>query len=276
MRLYGIIYYAQNLINDKIYIGQTINSLTKRKIGHYNEAKRNKSNYYFHSALRKYKNWEWNVLQFAYYKEELNALEKYWIWVLNSMVPNGYNLKEGGANGKHNKESIKKMSRAMKGRKCPHTKEWDKKISNANKGRKLTKEHCKILSETHKGIKLSEETKKKMSEVHKGINKGKKLSKEHCKKLSEAKIGTHRTEETKRKISIALKGKMTWMKGRHHTKEAKRRIGKIVKCIENGKIYHTIKEASIGLNVHSGNISEVLNNRRKTAGGYHWQFVKLE
>ena len=37
--MYGIIYKATNLVNGKVYIGQTINTLNKRKMEHYQDAK---------------------------------------------------------------------------------------------------------------------------------------------------------------------------------------------------------------------------------------------
>lgn len=94
-------------------------------------------------------------------------------------------------------ETKKKLSEALKGRKCgPHSDETKKKISEANKGKKRTSEQ-----------------KKKMSEAHKGQiawNKGKKTrphSEETRKKISEAHKGHSHSEETKRKISEAMKGK---------------------------------------------------------------------
>ena len=50
-----IIYKATNLVNGKIYIGQTINTLEYRKNQHFREARCEKrKNIYFHNALNKY------------------------------------------------------------------------------------------------------------------------------------------------------------------------------------------------------------------------------
>lgn len=51
-----IIYKVTNLINQKVYIGQTINSLGHRGSQHYKDC--NRKNYYnnrFHNALNKYR-----------------------------------------------------------------------------------------------------------------------------------------------------------------------------------------------------------------------------
>lgn len=56
---YGIIYCAYNKINQKRYIGQTIQRLSERKVAHYSKDKE----IYFHKALHKYAedDWEWCV-----------------------------------------------------------------------------------------------------------------------------------------------------------------------------------------------------------------------
>lgn len=48
---------------------------------------------------------------------------------------------------------------------------------------------------------------------------------------------------------------------------------KEVECIETHIIYHSINEASRQTGIPSGNISLVCNNKRKTAGKYHWRFI---
>lgn len=49
---------------------------------------------------------------------------------------------------------------------------------------------------------------------------------------------------------------------------------KSVLRIEDGKIFPTIKEAAENVGITYFHIGEVCNGKRKTAGGYHWQFVK--
>lgn len=168
--MYGIIYRALNITNDKSYVGQTVTSLAKRKAIHHYYAKRGMKNYYFYNALKKYKSWEWNILQVAYCKEELDTQEKCWMRVLNSMIPNGYNIKEGGANGRMNKESCDKIRKTLIGYK--HTKEHCEAMKGningcGNKGKIRTKEHRKHYSEAKTGVKMSEEACKNMSEGHK-------------------------------------------------------------------------------------------------------------
>ncbi len=218
----GIIYCAENSVNDKIYIGQTINTLKQRINGH---KRTNKTNNYFHNALIKHSDWNWTILQeYNCNKEKmgsvLNKAERYYISIFDSFK-NGYNGTEGGSG------SI--------GRK--HTEETKRKISEGGKGRKLSKETKRKMSKFHKGTSLSKETKDKISKFH----KEKVLTGEHKRKISEGGKGRTHTEETKRKMSKEHKGKKfteeakknmsesrrgdkNHMHGKHHTKESKRKM----------------------------------------------------
>ena len=49
---------------------------------------------------------------------------------------------------------------------------------------------------------------------------------------------------------------------------------KAVRRIEDGKIYLTMKEAGEDNGVLYTHIGQVCRGKRKTAGGYHWEFFK--
>lgn len=96
-----IIYKATNTKNNKVYIGQTINTLEYRKSQHIRDCRR--LNYYnnkFHNAIKKYgiEVFIWEIICECSSIEELNDKEKYYISYYDS-VNNGYNLKLGGENG---------------------------------------------------------------------------------------------------------------------------------------------------------------------------------
>lgn len=100
------------MINNKIYIGQTINSLEYRKKQHYREAKSdNRKSVYFHNALNKYgvENFIFEQIDTASTLDELDEKEKYWIEHYNSRNKIfGYNLDSGGHKGGVKSESTKK------------------------------------------------------------------------------------------------------------------------------------------------------------------------
>jgi group I intron endonuclease len=94
-----IIYKVTNLINNKIYIGQTITSLNKRKTKHFCEAKLYKK-YPFPRALLKYgkENFKWEIIDTAIDRFDLDQKEIKWINFYNSTnIEFGYNLCIGGS-----------------------------------------------------------------------------------------------------------------------------------------------------------------------------------
>lgn len=114
-----IIYKATNLINNKIYIGQTVLNLQTRKKQHENSHKY-KSCYSFSKAIKKYgkDNFKWEVIDTASTIEELNEKESYYINSYKSLISeNGYNLKGGGSNSFLTEEVKKKISQAQIGEK---------------------------------------------------------------------------------------------------------------------------------------------------------------
>ena len=88
------IYKITNLINNKIYIGQTVHP-NKRWKEHQQRAKTHYDDYPIHLAINKYgaKNFSFEILEWTeqYDDEEARLIKEY-----NSISPNGYNLIEGG------------------------------------------------------------------------------------------------------------------------------------------------------------------------------------
>ena len=88
------IYKITNLINNKIYIGQTVHP-NKRWQEHQQRAKAHYDDYPIHLAINKYgaENFSFEILEWTeqYDDEEARLIKKY-----NTISPNGYNLIEGG------------------------------------------------------------------------------------------------------------------------------------------------------------------------------------
>lgn len=86
------IYKIKNLVNDKVYIGQSIRPIEQRFQRHINDAINNNLNTHFARAIRKYGADKFVIEQIdtADSQEELNLKEQYWIRFYNS-VSDGYN-----------------------------------------------------------------------------------------------------------------------------------------------------------------------------------------
>ena len=258
-----IIYRVTNKINGKQYIGQTIHSFEHRKSEHISKSITNNDKMYFHRAIKKYgkEAFKWDIIHACDTIDMLNFCEKFYIGLHNTMVPNGYNLKEGGKNAKCSKETKVKLSKSLLG--YIHTDEAKKNMSKASKGRVFSEETRRKLSEANKGNKSrtgqphTEETKLKISKAHLGkvlseehkrnlskAHLGKVLSEEHKKKLSKSHIGKKHSEESKLKMSKSGGNR----KGRKHSEETKLKMSESAK--KNWKDNYQRKEitAQIGRN----------------------------
>ena len=114
----GVIYKVTNLINKKVYIGQTID-LEQRKRNHKSESYNQKSSgykYAFHSAIRKYgwDNFVWEILEEVTDDlDEMNARERYYIALFNSYYE-GYNETFGGEGNRIEKKTFQECCKSSK------------------------------------------------------------------------------------------------------------------------------------------------------------------
>ena len=137
----GFIYKITNIIDNTSYIGQTLYDIQNRLKGHCKVSSKCR---YLKNAIQKYGKDNFKIESICECaNEDLNDKEKYYIEYFNTIVPNGYNLKEGGNSSRHNEETKRKISeslllnkdrlnaRAQLGK--PHTKEVKLKISESVK-----------------------------------------------------------------------------------------------------------------------------------------------
>lgn len=89
------VYKIENLVNHKIYIGQSINIENRWK-----KHLHSKDDFVIHKAIQKYgkEMFSFQILEECEIKD-LDSKEQYWIEAYNSLVPNGYNMIQGGSNG---------------------------------------------------------------------------------------------------------------------------------------------------------------------------------
>ena len=168
----GTIYLIRNAIENKCYIGKSVNDVFKGRIHQHFSGK---GNTLIAKAVAKYGKDVFQVeilhdgiLDFMLDELEIQEIQKH-----NSIAPNGYNLTTGGEGGSLSPETRKKIGEGSK-------RQWSKP-----------------------------ETRKKASLSQKGnINKlGKKESAETRKKKRQMRLGKKQKAETKRKISESQLGK---------------------------------------------------------------------
>ncbi len=167
-KIYGRIYIISNKKNSKLYVGQTTSR--NSRIRFYAHASRlGTANSAIRFAMRKYGSDCFSIkdVYLAFTKDGLDRAEIELISCLNTLSPKGYNLREGGANGKHSMATRKKISARQVGRVVsaetrakisatligvPHSDEWFRK----NTGLKRSEQFCAGLSKRHKGVPKSD------------------------------------------------------------------------------------------------------------------------
>lgn len=226
----GYIYLITDTTNGMQYVGQ-----------HHYDKEELDSNYHGSGRLisriynKRPQTLKEEYLKTCYSQYELDEWEKYFIFLYNTLSPNGYNLEEGGRGGVPSEETRRKISEKKSGEKHHmfrkhHSDETKQKIS----------ESLKRISSSNKGKYLSEETKKKLLATH----LGKPLSDEIKKKISKTQINDQ--NKSKKVLQFTLDGEFVkeWLS--------------IAECGRNG------------FNVNS--VCRCCQGKQKTAYGFVWKY----
>ena len=220
MRKKSGIYEIKCQADNKTIVGSSVN-LYLRSCQHVSDLRKNiHKNPHLQSAWNKYgeSNFEFIVLEECS-QEQLLKKEDEWIKARNSLDRNfGFNLKEA-ERPIHSEETCKKISMSKIGEKNPmfgkklseeHRNKISKALLDAKIKRHFSAEARLKMSKAQTGKILSEETKRKIGEA----SKIRIFSPESRKKMGEWQLGEksymwgkHHSEETKRKMSLSGKGK---------------------------------------------------------------------
>lgn len=166
----GRVYLVTNTVNQKQYVGQTITQYSKQGHGHAVKAA-------YAKYGRKAFTYE-TVCGGINNHATLDFAEKFWIKVMNSVQPNGYNLEEGGRRRKvvHHKPTLgKKLSEETKAKMSASQREyWASLPVHPHAGKKASDETKAKMSASHTGRKQSDEERKMRSESMKQWHKSRK------------------------------------------------------------------------------------------------------
>lgn len=147
-----IVYVITNNVNQKVYVGKTVGTLSARWNTHVFDAFNAKSPLPLHRAMRKYGRGAFSISQLstATSLEDLNAQEIAFIEKLESTTK-GYNVTPGGDGGWEyaNKVRLSRPS-ALLGR--PRSEATKEKIRKGHLGKRNSAEAKRRMSISHMGI----------------------------------------------------------------------------------------------------------------------------
>lgn len=199
----GFIYKITNTVNEKIYVGQTVKTIEERFDAHIKKAKQH-PNRYLYDAMNHYGYDKFKVSQIEECDNSLlDERERYWIARLDCMIPNGYNMTEGGGGGDTWTNN-------------PHKELTSMKLIVANRGKKRSKEFCDNLSEKFRGRNGSSDAAKRAAETRKkhiveqcGYSSWEEREEyqKDLNRLFRNRDNFHHTEEAKKKMSEFRLGK---------------------------------------------------------------------
>lgn len=271
-----IIYKVTNIQNGRLYIGQTWRKLETRRAEHRRAAanilKTNPT--LFHSALREFGtgNFTWEILEVCTSIDHCNEREKFYIKLLNTIHPNGYNATSGGHIDETMSESVRnKIANSMViVHKDP---EYQSKVYPKLKG----------LVPPNKGKTMSDEQKAKVSAAKKAIYAD--------PAYINPNLGQKRTEEQKANIKAGQTGKMTsgdkWQEAHkdQYTEEVRKKMRqaklgkkpantKKVLCIETNEVFDGLSDAAKTLDVNRQSIFlQIKGKLKQVAGKYTFRYI---
>lgn len=287
------IYKITNLVNGKVYIGQSINIAERWKKHLYA-----KDDFAIHQALRKYgvDNFKFEVIEECS-RSDLDEREQYWIDFYDAKK-SGYNMIDGGSNGAGFAKGLPIMQYSLDG-------EFIATYPSASQAAgQLGLDHSSICAcargETSQSGGFQWKYEEDSEHIISPISPAKNIQRPviqytlegvQVRKFSSLAEAAQVTNLTKPALSKACQGKThtcggyRWryegeplvIKKAHEQPLKRKSIEQVDK--NTGEVvatFDSITEASQKTGINCGNIGSVCTGARKTAGGFIWRYLKTD
>lgn len=281
----GYIYKITNLINNKIYIGQTRFNVETRFNQHLYEANKGELQYPLYQAIRKYgeENFKLDIIE-EIDETLLNEREQYWIQYYDSYIKNkkGYNCTYGGEGNitidkievyelwdkglcvqeianqlKHDRSAIRRILQTYKNYSIEESNKRGDKAQATNRFQSINQYDLKgnYINTYYNMYEAERQTGISSKSIYLGVH------------LKQKAVGGFqwRFSDDKENLVTDLSNEKI--------RKYKQKVKQIdIKTNETINIYESVSEANRQTGINQTSIRKVCNNKGKTAGGYKWEY----
>ena len=287
---YMCIYSIRHKVTGKTYIGKTIQRAHVRWSDHVTTSKTAQT--HLARAIHKYgeKAFEFTVIDLAECELSLAHKENFYILQMNTFTPKGYNLTTGGEGGKLSEETKDKLSKihsAKHGVEKGKMKTLRELSPEQIAERELQKKETRSLAQIgkvspRKGSIMTEEQKQKISEARKGVRLPsiwKSIVRNDGAIFDSITDAANAINVSAGNVVAQLKGRRRVAGGFQFKYDAdgpwdipeKATVARAV-IRSDGVEFESASQAATITGVGQSNVTAVLTGKRKTTGGFSFQY----
>jgi len=270
---HGFIYRYHFIKSRKDYIGQTIQTMKKRLSGHRSHTSK------VDMLIRSGAVFTMEILSEVDIRY-IDDAERYCISKFGTLYPNGYNVIEGGQDKRTYLPIVREsISRSLKEYYSEHRTEMLRQTERMRVNNKRVKVVCLETGKIYDTIESAgRDVNARSSNIRRvmmncGVVKGYHFIAYSKSVMDDIDTVLLCIIDYEKEMRSFYARKNANSKPRSEYKP--RSNSYLLKCIETGKIYSNIKQASVDLGICSTLISRVILGERKTTHGYHFEKVMV-